>query len=162
MLRSDEILNTVDMIQKEKLDVRTVTMGISLLDCHRADVESTCQAIKEKIQRCAGPLVATCEAVSSEYAIPVVNKRVAVTPVAHIGAGFGLEGFVAIARALDEAASAVGIDFLGGFSADVAAGMTTGDRQLIAAIPQALTGTQKVCGSVNVGSTRYGINMDAV
>jgi uncharacterized protein (UPF0210 family) len=162
MLRSDEILNTVDMIQKENLDVRTVTMGISLLDCHRADVASTCQAIKDKIQRHAADLVATCETISGEYAIPVVNKRFAVTPIAYVGAGFDRAGFVEIATALDEAAAAVGVDFLGGFSADVANGMTDGDRQLIAAIPQALTGTRKVCGSVNVGSTRYGINMDAV
>jgi uncharacterized protein (UPF0210 family) len=162
MLRSDEILNTVDMIQKENLDVRTVTMGISLLDCHRADVASTCQAIKDKIQRHAADLVATCENISGEYAIPVVNKRIAVTPIAYVGAGFDRAGFVEIATALDEAAAAVGVDFLGGFSADVANGMTDGDRQLIAAIPQALTGTRKVCGSVNVGSTRYGINMDAV
>lgn len=162
MLRSEEILNTVDMIQKEKLDVRTVTMGISLLDCHRADVASTCQAIKEKIQRHAGTLVATCEAVSGEYAVPVVNKRIAVTPIAHVGAGFDVDGFVAIAHALDEAASAVGVDFLGGFSADVASGITAGDSQLIAAIPQALSETKKVCGSVNVGTTRSGINMDAV
>src|SRR6266545_1838452 len=151
MLRSDEILNTVDMIQKEKLDVRTVTMGISLLDCHRVDVASTCQAIQEKIKRVAGSLVKTCELISSEYAIPVVNKRIAVTPIAQIGAGFDLEGFVALAHALDAAASAVGVDFLGGFSADVANGMTPGDRQLIAAIPAALTSTRKVCGSVNVG-----------
>lgn len=162
MLRSDEILNTVDMIQKENLDVRTVTMGISLLDCHRADIASTCRAIQEKIERYAGPLVETCEAISGEYAIPVVNKRVAVTPIAHVGAGFDPDGFVAIAQALDEAARRVGIDFLGGFSADVAAGMTTGDLNLIAAIPDALTSTQKVCSSVNVGSTRSGINMDAV
>lgn len=162
MLRSDEILNTVDMIQKENLDVRTVTIGISLLDCRRADVAGTCQAIKDKIRRHAGSLVATCEAVSSEYGIPVVNKRIAVTPIALIGAGFALDGFVAIANALDEVASEVGVDFLGGFSADVANGITAGDRQLIASIPQALTTTHKVCGSVNVGSTRYGINMDAV
>lgn len=162
MLRSDEILNTVDMIQKEKLDVRAVTMGISLLDCRRTDVAATCAAIKEKMQRHAGALVATCDAISGEYAIPVVNKRIAVTPIAHVGAGFDADGFIAIAQALDEAASLVGVDFLGGFSADVANGMTSGDRQLIAAIPAALTGTRKVCGSVNVGTTRYGINMDAV
>ncbi len=162
MLRFDEILNTVDMIQKEKLDVRTVTMGISLLDCRRADVTSTCQAIKDKIRRYAGNLVATCEAISSEYAIPVVNKRIAVTPIAHIGAGFDLDGFIAIAHALDEVAVEVGVDFLGGFSADVANGFTSSDRLLIAAIPQAMTSTHKVCSSINVGSTRYGINMDAV
>jgi uncharacterized protein (UPF0210 family) len=162
MIRSDEILNTVDMIQKENLDVRAVTMGISLLDCHRVDVASTCQAIKAKIQHYAANLVATCEAVSTEYGIPVVNKRIAITPIAHVGAGFDAAGFIEIALALDEAANDVGIDFLGGFSADVANGMTNADRELIAAIPVALTVTKKVCASVNVGSTRYGINMDAI
>ncbi len=162
MIQSDEILNTVDMIQKEKLDVRAVTMGISLLDCHRASVEQTCQAIKDKIQRYAGNLVNTCETISAEYAIPVVNKRIAVTPIAHVGAGFDAAGFVQIARALDEAAGAVGIDILGGFSADVANGLNIGDVELIKSIPEALTVTQKVCSSINVGSTRYGINMDAI
>lgn len=162
MIRPDEILNTVDMIQKENLDVRAVTMGISLLDCHREDVASTCEAIKAKIKLHAGNLVAACEAISTEYAVPVVNKRIAVTPIAHVGAGFTSAGFVDIARALDEAASAVGVDFLGGFSADVANGISNADRELIAAIPQALTTTRKVCASVNVGSTRYGINMDAI
>jgi uncharacterized protein len=162
MLRSDEILNTVDMIQAENLDVRAVTMGISLLDCHQADVAATCQAIQAKIQRYAARLVETCETISAEYAVPVVNKRLAVTPIALIGAGFDADGFVEIAHALDEAAAAVGVDFLGGFSADVANGITDGDRELIAAIPRALIGTQKVCSSINVGSTRYGINMDAI
>lgn len=162
MIRSDEILNTVDMIQKENLDVRAVTMGISLLDCHRVDATQTSLAIKEKIQRCAENLVSTCEAISAEYAIPVVNKRIAVTPIAHVGAGFDVDGFVEIAHALDEAASAVGIDFLGGFSADVSNGVTVGDTALIAAIPRALTSTNKVCASVNVGTTRSGINMDAI
>ena len=162
MIRSDQILNTVHMIQKENLDVRAVTMGISLLDCHRSNVERTCQAIKEKIEANAAKLVATCEAISTEYAIPVVNKRIAVTPIAHVGAGFDAAGFVKIAQALDAAATAVGVDILGGFSADVAAGMTKGDVALIEAIPEALTNTQKVCASVNVGTTRAGINMDAV
>ncbi len=136
--------------------------GISLLDCHRADVASTCTAIKDKIQFHAANLVATCEAISSEYAIPVVNKRIAVTPISHVGAGFDAAGFLQIALALDEAAAVVGIDFLGGFSADVANGITRWDREMIAAIPAALTHTRKVCASVNVGSTRYGINMDAI
>jgi uncharacterized protein len=162
MLNSSEILNTVEMIQKENLDVRAVTMGISLLDCRRETVAASCQAIKVKIHNYAGNLVEVCEAVSAEYGIPVVNKRIAVTPVAHIGAGFDAAGFVEIAKALDEASSEVGVDFLGGFSADVANGMTPGDRELIAAIPPALNSTQKVCASVNVGSTRYGINMDAI
>jgi hypothetical protein len=162
MIRSEQILNTVDMIQKENLDVRAVTMGINLLDCHRSNVARTCQAIKEKIERNAEKLVDTCEAISVEYAVPVVNKRIAVTPVAHVGAGFNESGFIEIARALDEAANAVGIDFLGGFSADVANGMTKSDRALILAIPEALSNTGKVCASVNVGTTRSGINMDAV
>ena len=97
MPRHDEILNTVDMIQKENLDVRAVTMGISLLDCHQESVASTCRAIREKIRRYAGNLVTTCETVSAEYGIPVVNKRIAVTPIAHVGAGFDVAGFVEIA-----------------------------------------------------------------
>ncbi|MFZ1401103.1 MAG: DUF711 family protein, partial [Candidatus Promineifilaceae bacterium] len=162
MIRSDQILNTVHMIQKENLDVRAVTMGINLLDCHRSNVDRTCDAIKEKIETHAARLVETCDAISTEYAIPVVNKRIAVTPIAHVGAGFDADGFVKIAQALDEAATAVGVDFLGGFSADVAAGMTRWDVALIDAMPEALASTQKVCASVNVGSTRAGINMDAV
>ena len=162
MLRPDQILNTVDMIQKENLDVRAVTMGISLLDCHRSNVARTCQAIREKIEKSAARLVETCEAISTEYAIPVVNKRIAVTPIAHVGAGFDVHGFIEIATTLDEAANAVGVDFLGGFSADVANGMTKGDRALIDAIPEALSSTKKVCASVNVGTTRSGINMDAI
>ena len=162
MLRPDQILNTVDMIQKENLDVRAVTMGISLLDCHRSNVARTCQAIREKIEKSAARLVETCEAISTEYAIPVVNKRIAVTPIAHVGAGFDVHGFIEIATTLDETANAVGVDFLGGFSADVANGMTKGDRALIDAIPEALSSTKKVCASVNVGTTRSGINMDAI
>ena len=162
MFRSEEILHTVDMIQKENLDVRAVTMGISLLDCHQADVSATCQAIQAKIRRHASNLVAVCDAISAEYAVPVVNKRIAVTPIAHVGAGFDADGFVRIAQALDEVASQVGVDFLGGFSADVSAGMSGGDRELIAAIPAALLSTSKVCASVNVGTTRSGINMDAI
>ncbi|HET9914049.1 MAG TPA: DUF711 family protein, partial [Anaerolineales bacterium] len=162
MIRTEEILNTVDMIQKEKLDVRAVTMGISLLDCHRSTVERTCQAIREKIKRHAERLVETCEAVSAEYSIPVVNKRIAVSPIANVGAGFDAAGFVEIAKVLDEAATEVGVDFLGGFSADVSGGTSSGDCELIAAIPEALTCTQKVCASINVGTTRSGINMDAV
>ncbi len=162
MMRSDEILNTVEMIQKENLDVRAVTMGISLLDCRKEEVGRTCQAIQAKIRRYAARLVQTCEAISAEYGIPVVNKRIAVTPISLVGDGFDVEGFVALARALDEVACEIGVDLLGGFSADVANGFTEGDRQLIASIPPALTCTQKVCSSVNVGSTRYGINMDAI
>jgi hypothetical protein len=137
-------------------------MGINLLDCHRSNVDRTCQAIKEKIETQAARLVETCETISTEYAVPVVNKRISVTPIAHVGAGFDVAGFIQIAQALDEAADAVGVDFLGGFSADVANGMTRGDVALIAAIPEALSTTKKVCASVNVGTTRSGINMDAI
>jgi uncharacterized protein (UPF0210 family) len=162
MIQSDEILNTVDMIQRQNLDVRAVTLGISLLDCHREDAAGTCKAIKEKIERHAANLVSTCEAISSEYAIPVVNKRVAVTPISHVGAGFDSAAFVDMAVALDEAAATVGVDILGGFSADVSNGFTSWDKEFIQAIPEALCRTKKVCSSVNVGTTRGGINMDAI
>jgi uncharacterized protein (UPF0210 family) len=162
MIRSDQILNTVDMIQKENLDVRTVTLGLSLLDCRRDTVDATCAAIRAKIERVAGRLVETCDAIGTEYAIPVVNKRIAVTPIALVGSNCDVDGFVALAHALDDAAAAVGVDILGGFSADVASGFTAADRVYIDALPRALSETQKVCGSINVGSTRYGINMDAI
>ena len=162
MIRSDQILNTVDMIQKENLDVRAVTLGIDLLDCRGDDVTETCRRIKAKIERYAARLVPVCEAVSERYGVPVVNKRLAVTPIASVGAGFDRPDFVRLAAALDEAAFAVKVDFIGGFSANVENGMSQADRALIAAIPAALSGTAKVCASVNVGSTRHGINMDAV
>jgi len=162
MIQPDEFLETVDMIQKENLDVRTITMGINLLDCHRETVAGTCSEIQKKIKKNASKLVETCDRVSSQYAIQVVNKRVAVTPIANVGAGFDVNGFVQIAHALDEVIRDVGIDLLGGYSADVANGIGCGDRELIASIPQALTETEKVCSSVNVASTHYGINMDAV
>lgn len=162
MMRSEDILATVDMIQKENLDVRTVTLGIDLLDCRTGEVDGTCAAIREKVLRYAGELVPVCNALSETYGIPVVNKRLAVTPVAYVGAGFDRAGFCRLAEALDSAADAVGIDFIGGFSANVENGMTEAGRTLIAAIPEALTGTRKVCASVNVGSTRHGVNMDAV
>jgi uncharacterized protein (UPF0210 family) len=162
MIRPNEFLETVDMIQKEKLDVRTVTMGINLLDCHRETVSETCQAIKEKIKNQAADLVNVCNKVGSEYSIQVVNKRIAVTPIANVGAGFTKEGFIEIARALDDAISEIGIDLLGGFSADVAGGASYSDLELIASIPEALTQTKRVCSSVNVGSSKHGINLDAV
>lgn len=162
MIRSDQILNTVDMIQKENLDVRAITLGINLLDCHSDHIETTCQRIQAKIRHYAANLVPICEEISAKYGVPVVNKRIAVTPIAHVGAGFSRHEFVAIAQALDEVATEVKVDFVGGFSADVSNGMNAADRELIAAIPSALAGTQKVCSSINTGSTRYGINMDAV
>jgi uncharacterized protein (UPF0210 family) len=162
MIRSDQILDTVAMIQKENLDVRAVTMGIDLLDCRSHDVAATCLKIKDKINHYAANLVATCEAVSEKYGVPVVNKRLAVTPMAYVGAGFDRDNFVKLAQALDEVALAVGVDFVGGFSASVENGMSPVDRELIASIPEALVTTGKVCASVNAGSTRYGVNMDAV
>lgn len=162
MLRSDQILATVEMIQKENLDVRTVTMGISLLDCRGGGVEQTCQKIHEKIVGYAGNFVATCDTISKKYGIPIVNKRIAVTPIAFVGAGFLREDFVRIARTLDQAATAVGVDILGGFSAQVEKGMTKTDREFIASIPEALAQTEKVCSSINIGTTQKGINMDAL
>jgi len=162
MIRSDHILKTVDMIQKENLDVRAVTMGIDLLDCRSQDVRQTCTRIREKICRYADPLVETCTMISRKYGIPVVNKRIAVTPMASVGGGYNRDEFVLLARALDQAAADVGVDFLGGFSANVENGMSRASRELILALPQALSITGKVCGSVNVGSSKYGINVDAL
>ena len=119
MIRSDQILKTVEMIQKENLDVRAVTMGISLLDCRAGDAETTAQKIEDKIKRLAGNFVEACDSVGGRYGVPVVNKRISVTPVAHIGAGFDHDGLVLLARALDRAADAVGIDIIGGYSANV-------------------------------------------
>jgi uncharacterized protein (UPF0210 family) len=162
MIRSDQILKTVEMIQKENLDVRAVTMGISLLDCRTSDASTTAQNIEDKIKRLAGGFVATCEQVGRKYGVPVVNKRISVTPVAHVGAGFDRDGFVLLAKALDNAAAEVGIDIIGGYSANVEKGIGLGDRSLIAAVPEALASTSKVCSSINAGSTRHGLNMDAV
>jgi uncharacterized protein (UPF0210 family) len=162
MIRADQILNTVAMIQKEKLDVRAVTLGINLLDCRSADVGAMCAQVRAKIRRYAATLVATCDAVGEKYAIPVVNKRLAVTPIADVGAGLDRHDFVELAKTLDAAATEVGCDFVGGFSANVEKGISRAEVELIAAIPEALSVTGKVCGSVNVGSTRYGVNMDAV
>lgn len=162
MIRSDQILNTVEMIQKEHLDVRAVTMGISLLDCRTGEVATTCRNIADKIKRLAGTFVETCDRVGGKYGVPVVNKRISVTPIAHIGAGFDADGFVQLAKALDAAASEVGIDIIGGFSANVEKGIGLGDRALIDSVPEALATTGKVCSSINAASTRHGLNMDAV
>ena len=162
MLRSDHILATVEMIQKENLDVRAVTMGINLLDCRGGDVRETCRRVEEKIGTVAARFVATCDQVSQKYGIPVVNKRISVTPIAFVGAGFDRHGFVELALALDRAAAAVGIDILGGFSAQVEKGMTATDREYIASIPEALARTEKICASINIASSQKGINMDAL
>lgn len=162
MLRSDQILATVEMIQKENLDVRTVTMGINLLDCRAADVVTTCKQVEARIAERAGTFVETCNFVSRKLGIPVVNKRLSITPIALVGAGFDRDGFVELAAALERSATAVGVDILGGFSAQVEKGMTATDREYIMSLPEALAATEKVCASINIASTQKGINMDAL
>ncbi len=161
-MKSTDILSTIEMIQKENLDVRTVTMGINLLDCRGGSVEKTCEQIKKKIIHKAGDFVAICNRVSRKFGIPVVNKRISITPIAHVGAGFDREGFVKLAQSLDDAAKTVGIDILGGFSAQVEKGMTPSDMNFFESLPEALSCTERVCASVNVGTTKSGINMEAV
>ena len=160
-LNTDEIVQTIRMIEQEHLDVRTITLGLSLLDCATGDIKRTADKVYEKICREAHDLVPVGEAIEREFGIPIVNKRVSVTPVALIAGGCG-EDLVPIAEAMDRAAREVGVNYIGGFSALVQKGFTTGDRSLIASIPEALARTERVCASVNVGSTRAGINMDAV
>lgn len=157
-----KIQETLRMLNDEKLDVRTITMGISLLDCIDADSTRACQKIYDKITTKAAHLVEVGQAIEAEFGIPIVNKRVTVTPIALIAAASEATDYVPFARTLDRAAQTLGIDFIGGFSALVQKGYHQGDQRLIAALPQALAETDLVCGSINVGSTRSGINMDAV
>jgi hypothetical protein len=162
MLRSDQILATVEMIQKENLDVRTVTMGINLLDCRSGSVAQTCANIEARIAGKAGKFVETCNLVSRKLGIPVVNKRISITPISLVGAGYSRDDFVELARCLDRAATSVGVDILGGFSAQVEKGMTETDRQYILSLPEALAVSEKVCASINIASSQKGINMDAL
>ena len=150
------------MIDQQHLDIRTITMGISLLDCADPDPKSACRKIYEKITRQADRLVATGEAIEREFGIPIVNKRISVTPMALVAGASQCESYVPFAVAMDDAAKATGVNFIGGFSALVQKGATPADRKLVASIPEALAITDYVCSSVNVGSTRAGINMDAV
>ncbi|MBP5640044.1 MAG: PFL family protein [Victivallales bacterium] len=161
-MRSEQIINTIDMIQRENLDVRTITMGINLLDCRHNDIDVLCQRVVSKIERLAGNLVDACEQVVTKYGVPIVNKRLAVSPAADIAAGHGPEGFIALAKALDQAAHSVNVDFIGGYSAQVQKGASAADDILINTLPEALLSTKKVCASINVGSSRAGINMNAV
>ncbi|SBW09889.1 conserved hypothetical protein [uncultured Eubacteriales bacterium] len=162
MLNSKEISDTLNMIDQQHLDVRTITMGISLLDCCDADPKVACEKIYNKITRRAAHLVQVGEDIEREFGIPIVNKRISVTPMALVAGASGCESYVPFAQAMDAAAKAVGVNFIGGFSALVQKGYTAGDRKLIASIPEAMAATERVCSSVNVGSTRAGINMDAV
>lgn len=164
MINMFEVNETNKMITQENLDVRTITMGISLLDCISDDLEKLNQNIYDKILRLAHDLVPTGEAIEREYGIPIVNKRISVTPIALVGGNACKKpgDFVTIAKTLDKAAHEVGVNFIGGYSALVSKGMTKNDENLICSIPEALATTERICSSVNVGSTKCGINMDAV
>ena len=164
MISINEVIETNKMISDMNLDVRTITMGISLLDCVGTDVDDTCTKIYNKITTYAKDLVSTGQEISRRYGIPIVNKRVSVTPIALVGGSVckTTGDFVKIAKALDKAADTIGVNFIGGYSALVNKGMTPADELLIRSIPEALSSTGKVCSSINVGSTKTGIDMDAV
>ena len=160
MLNSNDIMETINMISEENLDIRTVTMGISLLDCADSDIKSSCDKIYEKITRLAGNLVKTGEDIEREYGIPIINKRISVTPISMLAATGGDP--VLYAKTLQRAADTTGVNFIGGYSALVHKGFSAGDEALIRSIPEALDTTENICSSVNIGSTKSGINMDAV
>ena len=162
MFNTNEILDTIHMIDQQHLDVRTITMGVSLLDCCDPDPEAACRKIYEKIVRSARDLVKTGEDIEAEFGIPIVNKRISVTPMALVAGASRCEDYTPFAVALDKARAETGVNFIGGFSALVQKGMTPADERLIRSLPSALSETELVCGSVNVGSTKAGINMDAV
>ncbi len=164
MINIHEVVETNEMIEKENLDVRTITLGISLLDCIDSDLDRLCDKIYNKIYETAKDLVKTGDQISREFGIPIVNKRISVTPIALVGGAACKtpSDFARIAATLDKVAKAVGVNFIGGYSALVSKGMTEADRLLIESIPEALSTTELVCSSINVGSTKTGINMDAV
>ena len=162
LLNSSEILQTIEMIDQQHLDVRTVTMGINLLDCADTSMEACCTKVYDKICRSAENLVESCCTIEREFGIPIVNKRVSVTPISLVAASCLEDDYTPLAQTLDKAAAAVGINFIGGFSALAHKGFTKSDLRLINSIPRALTETGIVCSSVNVASTKAGINMDAV
>ncbi len=164
MINILEVLETNKMVQEETLDVRTITMGINLLECVDSDLDTCCRKIYDKITSKAKDLVKVGDEISQEIGIPIVNKRVSITPISLVGGSccHTPEDYVCIAKTLDEAATAVGVNFLGGYSAVVSKGMTRSDELLIRSIPQAMASTGRICSSVNVGSTKTGINMDAV
>ena len=162
MFNAGDILETIRMIQDECLDIRTTTMGISLLDCIDPDINKACDKVYDKITRKAEKLVETGEKIEKEYGIPIINKRIAVTPIAMLAAACPKDSPVKFAKALQRAAETCGVNFVGGYSALVHKGFSAGDLELIRSIPEALDVTTRLCSSVNVGSTRSGINMDAV
>ncbi|MBE6581123.1 MAG: PFL family protein [Ruminococcaceae bacterium] len=162
MLNVADILETIGMIREENLDIRTITMGISLLDCVSEDANRLCDKVYDKITKTAEHLVDTGISIEREYGIPIVNKRVSVTPVSLVGGAISPDGYLKLAHTLQRAAKTLGINFIGGYSALVHKGMTEGDKNLISVIPEALAETENVCSSVNVASTKAGINMDAI
>ncbi len=162
MLSTGDIIETIKMIDEEHLDIRTITMGISLLDCVDRDPDAFCDRVYEKITRLAGNLVETGDAIAGAYGIPIINKRVSVTPIALVTPGFSVEDMVKVAKTLDRAADACGINFIGGFSALVHKAATQSDLNLIHSLPRALKETSHVCSSINVATTKSGINLDAV
>lgn len=164
MLNMFEVIETNDMIDKDLLDVRTITIGISLLDCIDTDLNKLCKNIYDKITKTAKDLVRVGDEISKDFGVPIVNKRISVTPIALVGGSAcrTKEDFVQIAKTLDKAAKALGVNFLGGYSAIVSKGITAADRLLIESIPQAMNETDFICSSVNLGSTKTGLNMDAV
>ncbi|MCR5813149.1 MAG: PFL family protein [Desulfovibrio sp.] len=162
MLSDREVTNTLNMLRNEHLDVRTVTLGVSLFDCVSHDLELFIANVQAKIARYASQLVPVCDEIGAKYGIPVVNKRISVSPIAVVAAPFGPEGMVKVCKALDWAAKEARVDFLGGYSALVEKGFANGDRALIESLPDALSQTERICSSINVASSRAGINMDAV
>ncbi len=162
MINNQDILETINMIRQEMLDVRTITMGISLFDCTSDDIGRLCDRIYDKITRKAERLVPVANEIEKFYGVPIVNKRISLTPISLIGGDCTQDGYVKIAKTLQKAAEATGVNFIGGYSALVQKGMTVGADRLISSIPEALTETSNICSSVNVASTKTGINMDAV
>ncbi len=162
MLETKDILETINMIDNENLDVRTITMGISLIDCIDSDIDKACDKIYDKICTYAKDLVKTGEDITREYGIPIINKRISVTPISIVAGVCQTKNPVKFAKALDRAADTLGVNFIGGYSALVEKGFAAGDYALIESIPEALSVTEKVCSSVNIGSTKAGLNMDAV
>lgn len=162
MLNTHDILETIKMIREENLDIRTVTMGISLFDCISDDPERLEQKIYDKITNTAKKLVPVCEELERTYGIPIVNKRISVTPISYVGAGLSPDGFVRLAKKLDLAAKNLGVNFIGGFSAHIQKGEILGATSLVESIPEVLSQTERVCSSINVATTKAGINMDAV
>ena len=162
MINTHDVIETINMIRQENLDIRTITMGISLWDCVSEDTDRLCTKIYDKITKKAERLVSTGANIEKTYGIPIVNKRVSVTPVSLIGGSCSPDGYIKIAHALQRAADSIGVNFIGGFSALVQKGMTVGAQNMISVIPEALSTTRNICSSVNVASTKAGINMDAI